>query len=301
MRADDLIAQFESVFSRPAALDGVIEVDLFNSGSFFANQEIPPAVRDHVLGRLAPTAVERILVEARPEFVETAKLAAACALVGDCRLEVGIGLESADDHVRDVLVHKGFGRADFEQAVARLAEFPARLLAYILVKPLGLDENQAIADAVASVKYVFNVARQHGVPSRVALEPVFVAPGTALEREFLAGRYRPPGLWSVIDVVRRIHGMGELLIGTSDEGLHPQMVPLGCDLCTRRLREAIATYNGTHELSAFAGTRLSLPSRSGLSWNRKISCRGTLMSTYTRLTCCIWLLAAGAIAGVADV
>ena len=38
--------------------------------------------------------------------------------VGGHRLEVGIGLESADDHVREVLVNKGFNRADFERVSA---------------------------------------------------------------------------------------------------------------------------------------------------------------------------------------
>jgi hypothetical protein len=39
------------------------------------------------------------------------------------------------------------------------------------------------------------------------------APGTALEADFLAGRYRPPSLWSVLSVVRRIHGLGDELVG----------------------------------------------------------------------------------------
>ena len=251
--AGDLIAQFETVFADPKALEGVAEVDLYNSGSFLSDPEIAPEVRAHVLGRLGKTAVRRVLIESRPEFIRSENLAAARASLGEKELEVGIGLESADDRVREVLVRKGFGRADFERAVGLLAGAKARLLVYLIVKPQGLSEAEAVEDAVASARYVFGVAARHGVPARAALQPVFVAPGTALEQEFLAGRYRPPSLWSVVEVVRRAHPFGELLVGLSDEGLEPHMVPSGCEKCTGALRAALAAYNRSRDLAVFAG------------------------------------------------
>jgi radical SAM enzyme (TIGR01210 family) len=150
--------------------------------------------------------------------------------------------------VRETLVRKGFGKADFERAARVLAEARARLLAYVLLKPLGLGEREAIEDAVASAAYVFEVAARCGVPTRVALQPTFVAPGTALEREMLEGRYEPPSLWSVVEVVRRAHGLGEIAVGMSDEGLEPRRAPAGCPHCTGPLREAIAQYNRTLRL-----------------------------------------------------
>ncbi len=247
---EDLVAQFEAAVGAPGALDGVGEVDVFNSGSFFADQEITPAVRAHVFGRLGRTRVRRVLVESRPEFVGREKLAAARELLPSQELEVGIGLESASDHVRDHLVHKGFGRAEFEQAVEALGVAGVRLLSYVLLKPLGLSEREAIEDAVASARYVFEVARRSGVLARVALEPVFVAPGTELEKAFLAERYTPPGLWSVVEVVRRVHPLGEVIVGLSDEGLEARRKPAGCERCTAPLRAALADYNRTRDLGA---------------------------------------------------
>jgi archaeosine synthase beta-subunit len=251
--AADLKAQFDGFFEDPGALEGVVEIDLYNSGSFLADREIPPDVRTYVLERLGRTSVRRILIESRPEFVTSEKISVLSALVDGRRLEVGIGLESADDHVREVLVRKGFGRGDFERAVRTLAGLPVRLLVYLLVKPLGLTEAAAIEDAVASARYVFDVGREAGVAARVALQPVFVAQGTALETDFLAGRYHPPSLWSVVEVVRRVHGQGEVLVGMSDEGLRPHLVPRGCDRCTASLRAALIAYNQTAELAAFDG------------------------------------------------
>jgi hypothetical protein len=248
--ADDLIAQFDRVFADPRALDGVVEVDLFNSGSFFAEAELPAPVRAHALGVLGRSSVRRVRVESRPEYVQPARLRAACALVDGRRLEVGIGLESADDRVREVLVRKGFGRDAFEQAAGVLADAGARLLAYLLIKPLGLDEAAAVADAVASSRYVFAVAARLGVPAHVALQPVFVAPGTALERAARAGRYRPPSLWSVLEVLRQVHGLGEITVGLSDEGLEPGLTPQGCARCTPRLQQALRDYNRSRDPAA---------------------------------------------------
>ncbi|MBN2358895.1 MAG: hypothetical protein JXR83_05535 [Deltaproteobacteria bacterium] len=259
----DLIAQFDSALGAPGALDGVVEVDLFNSGSFLADAEISPAVRAHALAALGRSGVKRVLIESRPEFVTADKVAAACALVGAQRLEVGIGLESADDRVREQLVNKGFGRAEFEAAVAVLARTGARLLAYLLLKPLGLDERAAIEDAVASARYVFDLARRLGAPARVALQPVFVAPGTALEREYRAGRYRSPSLWSAIEAVQRISPLGELLVGMSDEGLQPHLAPQGCERCTPRLRAALIEFNRTGDATALAALDCECRATSG--------------------------------------
>lgn len=252
---EDLKAQFDSVLDQPGSLDGVGEVDLYNSGSFLADQEIPPSVRDHVLSRLAVTDVQRVLIEARPEHVRVDKLERAQAALGAKQLEIGIGLESADDHVREVLVNKGFGKREFEQAVEAVARVGARVLSYVLIKPMGLEEQAAIQDAVATARYVFHVAKQAGAEARVAFQPVFVAPGTALEKAFLAGQYRPPSLWSVVEVVRRTHALGEILVGLSDEGLEPHMLPAGCERCTPTLRHALAAYNRARDLAVLQTLR----------------------------------------------
>lgn len=247
--AADLIAQFDGYFADPAALAGVVEVDLFNSGSFLCDAEIPPAVRAHVLAALGRSSVRRVLIEARPEFVTRDRVSAATALVDNQRLEVGIGLESADDRVREQLVHKGFGKQEFEAAAEVLAQAGARLLVYLLLKPLGLGEREAVEDAVSSARYVFDTAQRIGLPARVALQPVFVAPGTALEKAFLAGQYQPPSLWSAIETVQHIAPQGELLVGTSDEGLQPHRSPAGCPKCTPSLRAALVEFNRNHDVA----------------------------------------------------
>jgi hypothetical protein len=250
---EHLVAQIDSFLEQPGALDDVGEWDLYNSGSFFADDEIPAEARQQILERMGRTDVLRVLVESRPEHLTHAKLMSARASLGPKVLEVGIGLESANDYVRDTLINKGFGKPEFERALDCLRAGDAGLLVYLLIKPPGLDESAAVADAIDSAKYVFEAARRASVPARIAFEPVFVAPGTELEREFQAGRYRPPSLWSVVEVVRQTHALGELHVGLSEEGLGVRGAPEGCPLCTPRLRDSLRAYNQKRDLSVFDG------------------------------------------------
>jgi len=248
---EDLIAQFDSVFDRPDALSGISEVDLYNSGSFLADEEMSPEVRSHVFARLGGSSVTRVLIESRPEFILKGTLREASAHLSPGVLEVGIGLESATDDVRERLIRKGFDLPAFERAVAVLAAVRARLVANVLLKPLGLDEAAAIDVALKTGRYVFETAKRLGLPARVALQPVFVPPGTPIEKEFLAGRYKPPSLWSVIGVVKGLHPLGGGSVGMSEEGLGPKRSPAGCGLCDDSLRHALKEYNRTKSLGVF--------------------------------------------------
>lgn len=247
----DLNAQFDSVFTGPEAVAGISGVDLYNSGSFFADEEMPPEVQEHVFSVLGRFPISRVLVESRPEFIRTGRVREARRLLGSVALEVGIGLESADDYVRERLIRKGFDRPAFERAARALAKAGAGLVVNVLLKPLGLDEQSAIEDAIATGRYVFSLGDRLKHTVRVALQPVFVAPGTPLEREFLDGRYLPASLWSVVAVVRALRPLGELHVGLSAEGLEPKRVPAGCGRCDAALRQALRDFNRSGSLAVF--------------------------------------------------
>lgn len=250
----DYRAQMEAALEgRDLGAEGVAEVDLFCSGSLLNDAEVSAEARVALLRRLAAEpAVRHVLVEARPEYVTPAAVRACReALRPDQRLEVGIGLESADDRVRDTLVNKGFGRAEFEDAARVLADEGAALLTYVLVKPMSLSEAEALADSVATGRYVFEVGRRFGLPTRVALQPVFVVPGTALAAAFERGDYRPPNLWTVAAVIQSLADDGEVLVGLSDEGLLPEGAPDSCPRCRDALRRAIARFNATGDATVF--------------------------------------------------
>ena len=174
---------------------------------------------------------------------------------GDARLEVGIGLESADDRVRSDLMQKGFSLAAFERAAAVIRDCGAALLAYVFLKPPGLDEAAARDDAMATARYLSSLSarlRDGAHPAfRVtfALQPAFVARGSALEAEWAAGRYQLLNLWTVLEVVLCAARLLPVQVGLWDEGLAQGRVPSGCDRCSGRLRDALRRFNESADLS----------------------------------------------------
>jgi radical SAM enzyme (TIGR01210 family) len=220
-----------------------VHVDLYVSGSFFNQDEVPVDAQSGLIASAArlPNAVS-ICVETRPEHVDAEALNRARQAAAGVSLEIAIGLESADDAILRDRIHKGFRWADFERAAARVAGAGLRLLVYVLLKPMGTAEREAIEDAVATCLRVSDLGRRLGCPVRASLGPCFVAAGTALEVEHLAGRYRPPWLWSAVEVVRRVAPHLELEVGLSDEGLSQSRVAHNCEACTPRVIAALRAF-----------------------------------------------------------
>jgi radical SAM enzyme (TIGR01210 family) len=252
--ADDLVAQVRSVVD-PLLADGVpddlLEVDLYNSGSFFNDDEVPADARGPVLeslGRLSP--LKLVLIESRPEYVTESTVRAAFKALNrhrpePCRLQIGIGLEAVTQQIRNGLIRKGFGLKDYERAAAAVDRAGAELLTYVLLKPLGMEEAPAVEEAVRTIEYVFATAESADARVRASLEPVLVLADTALAEVYREGGYRPPSLWSVIEVIRRTADLGDLRVGVSDEGMHTLAAPRGCDQCTAPLRRAIREFDAT--------------------------------------------------------
>ena len=65
------------------------------------------------------------------------------------------------------------------------------------------------------------------------------------------GLYKPPWLWSILEIVRGSHHSNDqkLIIGLFQFYPSPQTVPNNCELCNDRVMEAIRKYNRTLDLS----------------------------------------------------
>jgi radical SAM enzyme (TIGR01210 family) len=247
--AEDYLAQVKAALARiPANIQAPVEVDLYNSGSYFNPEEVPEPAQPAMLAlATARPEVTSLLVETRPEHLTATRLERALAACRGRPLEVGIGLESANPDILSRRIHKGYTWEQFAAAAELLARAGAGLLTYVLLKPINTGEREAIEDSVATARKVFALGRELKCPTRVALEPCFVAPQTPLYHAFEQGRYRPPWLWSVAEVVSRIAPLGRVLVGLSDEGMNPLQTPHNCEHCTDRFRQVLAAFNRTQD------------------------------------------------------
>ncbi len=229
--------------------ESVSNLTIFNGGSFLNNEEIPLDFQIYIARKVAENSrLEQLMIESRPEFVTPEKIQLLQKTLSGKTLQVGIGLEVQDDRIRNRCVHKGFSRRDYEKTVRFLKERKARVLTYVFLKPIYLTEQEAIDEAIRTIKYAFEVGSD-----TVALECALVQEGTKLCELYQQGQYRPPWLWSVLEVVRESYHLGYVHVGRFWDEPPPIDGPRNCDSCTPKALELFDHYRQHHDLTVFEG------------------------------------------------
>lgn len=250
-KADDkqILEQFDLQLSQPG-IDNFQVIDILHGGSFLNDNEISEPVRRTILQKIAGMKnVEHIFIESRPEYISVEKLKECRQWAGNKTVEVGIGLESTDDYIRNAILRKNFTQEDFIRAVSNIKQANCDLFVYLLIKPPVFSEKEAIEDAVSSTLYLFDLAEKYGVNIRVGLEPLFICHDTELENLFNKKEYELINLWSVAEIIGRVYSHGTIYVGLDDEGLSSNRVPYTCDKCYKKLVHEIREFNKTQSFS----------------------------------------------------
>ncbi len=218
-------------------------VKIFTSGSFFDPQEVPVAARTAVAeafrGRL-------VIAETRPEYVNADVLQDFMALIDDgtwsTPLFVAMGLETTDDRIREKCIAKGFTFEDFARAASAAHDAGAGVKAYLLMKPPNLTEREARDDMLRSIEEVSPLAEM------ISMNPCTVQTGTDVERLWKQQAYRPPYLWSVLDVLLRtpVHVLCDPVGGGQARGPH------NCGACDGAIVRGIREYSLTADKGLLA-------------------------------------------------
>lgn len=237
--ADDIVRQFDGALAR---LGDVSMVKVYTSGSFLDVREVPEEASSHMLRACADRGA-RLLVESRPEYITSESLEAALALHDD--LELAIGLESANDKVLRYSVNKGFTVADYDRAASVLREEGVDLRTYVLLKPPFLTEREAIEDAVATAAHAAPFSHS------ISVNAVNVQKGTLVERLWRDWSYRPPWLWSALEVVERCAGLEPKLLcdpvgGGTRRGAH------NCGECDRAILDGLKAFTASQDAGRLA-------------------------------------------------
>src|SRR6266516_2786749 len=160
-----------------------------------------------------------------------------CGYVNDVdQLEIALGLESTNDRVLRFAVNKVWGLKEHAHAAQLAHATGATVKTYLLIKPPFLTEREAIEDAVRSG----HEADPHS--DTVSFNPVNVQSRTIVDRLFRRGEYRPPWLWSVVDVLERTqdlkaHVKSHPTAGGRARGAH------NCGSCDRAVVNAIEEFS----------------------------------------------------------
>jgi radical SAM enzyme (TIGR01210 family) len=225
-----LIAQVNSIFKNPEVIhrrDSIQKVIISNNGSVLDQKTFSSTALMYLLAmfNLNLPNMSVLSIETRPEYVESSELEFISRALEEgetpTNLEIAIGFEAFDDHIRNEIFDKGLSLEVFERLVSNMALYGFRLKCYFMQKPVpGMTDDEAVEDIRNAIDYLSGMAAKYNININMHLNPTYAARGTLLEKAFLEKEYTPPFLRDVVRSVRYARGKRlSVYIGLSDEGL----------------------------------------------------------------------------------
>ncbi len=246
--ADDLVSQFRKAMVKASKFDRFM-VKIFTSGSFLDEKEVPADALSKILSLLEEDdRVFKVVVESRPEFLAEASMKFCLAHLKGTLFEVAIGLETSSDLIRKHSINKGFTFRDFVRAAEIAKSNGVAVKTYLMLKPPFIPEKQALEDIVTSV-------REASVYSNViSINLCNVQKGTLIEYLWERGEYRPPWLWSIVEILKRTKKEFPHLVITSDPvGAGAKRGPRNCKECSGQVADAIRAFSLSQDLHDLEG------------------------------------------------
>tara|TARA_Y100000768_G_scaffold378080_1_gene352076 strand:+ start:1125 stop:2291 length:1167 start_codon:yes stop_codon:yes gene_type:complete len=193
---DDLHSQWQYALEKFDDFKDHAMVKVYTSGSLLEDREIPVEFQQTVLSDCQRLGKE-LIVESRCEQLSDKKLAWAKQF--NQSFAVAIGLEAYDDEVLRFHVNKGFSTKAWDRAVVNLKKHDIRIKTYLMFKPPFMSEADALNHGV---KWIEDVAHRS---DEISVNPMNIQRGTIIDRLHRNNEYRPPWLWSLVEMIRRAH------------------------------------------------------------------------------------------------
>ena len=245
--ADDLFAQWDEAKRRLDDFEGCSMVKVYTSGTFFEDRENPPEWQEAILRETHERGLD-LVIEAQAQMCTPEKIAWVAERDPGCT--VAIGLEAYDDTVLRFHVNKGFSTKQWHRSIDMLRENGLRVKTYLLFKPPFMSEGDALQH---TSKWISQVAP---LSDDVSVNPMNIQKRTIVERLFRNREYRPPWLWSLVEMLEQVHDdvskAGARIIvhptaGGRIRGAH------NCGACDMDIVAAIERYSVSADIGEFAG------------------------------------------------
>jgi hypothetical protein len=244
-----------------ARLDSISHVVLYNSGSVLNPREMPPELLDHILAavRSFPSA-SVVSLDSREKFITPVTVRRIVSELG-ARFTVRpiMGIESADDRIRNELLEKAMPR----DAILRVFRELGLIASELGPNRIGLDVNivigapgttveTAVQDAALTAEFALSAGARTGLSVDLNLHPYYIGP---------RGSARFPGhrrcsiettaraATRIVELVRRANAQAGIFIGWQDEAHDLFQTERALDL--KIAREAFDLFNQTNDPAIF--------------------------------------------------
>ncbi|MFP4655515.1 MAG: archaeosine biosynthesis radical SAM protein RaSEA [Methanohalobium sp.] len=239
----DMKSQFDKAMQKASNLDKFM-VKIYTSGSFLDENEVSAKALQYILQTLnLDERVVKVIAETRPEFVTHDTVGKCKDILDSTEFEIAIGLETSSDIIRRDSINKGFRFSNFIGAAQIAGEHDVTTKAYLLLKPPFIPEGTALDDMVQSVDEIVPYV------SNISINLCNVQKGTFVEWIWQKHQYRPPWLWSIVEVLRKSKVKHPDTIITSDPvGAGSKRGPHNCNKCDQDVANAIRKFSITQNL-----------------------------------------------------
>jgi len=245
--ADDLFAQWDEAKRKTNDFDGCSMVKVYTSGTFLEDREIPVEFQDFVLKETHEKGLH-LIVEAQAHLCHPDKLAWVAERHPGCT--VAIGLEALDDTVLRFHCNKGFSTKTWRKSVDDLRTAGLRVKTYLLFKPPFMSEGDALNLTNGWLREVAPLSDE------VSINPMNIQKGTIVDRIFRNREYRPPWLWSLVEMIECTHA--DIVDSNCRTIVHPTAGGRirgahNCKKCDAEVVAAIERYSVSRNLDEFRG------------------------------------------------
>lgn len=228
---------------------GEVSLLVSPSGSMFDSWEVPEEALLEIFRLVQASKCRSFVCETRAETITEELTDRYVAMLGNKRLSIEIGLESADPWILCYCVNKSLSLDRFVEVIPLLHRHQVASIANIIVGSPFLSPSEAIEDAVMSVRW----ALSRGV-DRCILFPVHVRNLTLAHWLWKRGLYSPPSLWSLVEVLARLGPELAQRVTISWYKLYGKQdvivcSPSTCELCQPRVVELLDLYRNTYDFS----------------------------------------------------
>ena len=116
-----------------------------------------------------------------------------------------------------------------------------------MIKPPFLTEREAIEDAVNSA----NKITENKIEGTISFNPVHIQNYTLVERLWHRHEYRPPWLWSVVEVIKKANSITKARLMSAPTAGGKSRGPHNCGKCDNTVLDAINKFSLSGDIAIF--------------------------------------------------
>ncbi|MFH1376739.1 MAG: hypothetical protein ABIH25_03820 [Candidatus Woesearchaeota archaeon] len=269
-----LLEQFIDMLENPIIKSSTV-LNYGGQGSFFDEKEHSRWLREKILEEVAKRDWVNVFVcESRPEYATRDKIRHMREVLEDKIIEVGVGVESTNQLVREGIINKNFNENTYNSLLDYARGYDIEVSLNVMFKPNLLTESEAISDSVNTIRQLLEGVSEDDPIKRIVLMMINIKPGTLVEWAYRKGYYESPLLWSGIEVLSRLTQREREFVKVLgfDTGVSPLGYISNNDKTTEEVREALKDFSRNHEIKPLLKLReIYGDSPSYLLWENKMS------------------------------